>query len=166
MVDDCSTDATMGKKGASMSPTDSPTQHYDTHDDVSSPSSSADRQSSSEKITTPEPPRWRFINEAKKSLGYSSIHAGSYIKGKSSDDLGAKYVAPDISLYQPNKEVIQPKKVAFHLPPSKKDLTMDDDDVEVGKLDCTIPPRDTFSNEQNDVGECKSKNLHHKKEKT
>ena len=51
-----------------------------TNDDTTS--SSADRQSSSEKITAPEPPRWRFINEAKKSLGYSSIHAGSYIEGR------------------------------------------------------------------------------------
>ena len=136
MVDDCSTDATMGKKGASMSPTDSPTQHYDTHDDVSSPSSSADRQSSSEKITTPEPPRWRFINEAKKSLGYSSIHAGSYIEGRSSDELGAKYVAPDISMYKN-----EPKKEKFIKPAAQRDdqLSMeesstDKDDTAVGKL--------------------------------
>ena len=51
-----------------------------------------------------EPPKWRFVKEAKKSLGYSSAAAGSYIRGKSSDELGAKYSAPDISLYRPTQE--------------------------------------------------------------
>ena len=99
--------------------------------------------------TTPEPPRWRFINEAKKSLGYSSLNAGSYIKGQSNEDLGAKYVAPDISLYSPKGENVQPKKVSFQLP-TKMDLTKDD--VEVGKLDVYLPSEDELSVDDNKVG--------------
>ncbi|KAL9185642.1 LOW QUALITY PROTEIN: hypothetical protein ACHAXT_003419 [Thalassiosira profunda] len=63
---------------------------------------------SGEKATTaPAPPRWRFVKEAKKSMGYSSLHAGSYIRGRSSEELGAKYTAPDIALYKPKKEVAE-----------------------------------------------------------
>ena len=67
---------------------------------------------------SPEPPRWRFINEAKKLLGYSSIHAGSYDRGKSSDKLGARYSAGDVSSPRgPRGEGrAQPKKVVFKLP--------------------------------------------------
>ena len=88
-----------------------------------------DRQSS-EKITTPEPPRWRFINEAKKSLGYSSIHAGSYIEGRSSDELGAKYVAPDISIYnkQPKNDEVGRLKFISNRHTNNEDYT-----VQVGK---------------------------------
>ena len=59
------------------------------------PNSSSRRSSTAS--ATPEPPRWRFVKEAKKSLGYSSFHAGSYIRGYSSEQLGAKYVAPNFS---------------------------------------------------------------------
>jgi hypothetical protein len=56
------------------------------------------------KTLSAEPPKWRFVKEAKKSSGYSSAAAGSYVRGKSSDELGAKYHAPDISLYKPTPE--------------------------------------------------------------
>ena len=114
-------------------PTQSPT-----HDKVSLQSSSDEdtpstTQSPEKTNTAPEPPRWRFINDAKKSLGYSSIYAGSYIKGQSNDDLGAKYIAPDISLYTPTKENVQPigKLDSNTLPQSESD---DDNCNQVGKL--------------------------------
>lgn len=113
-------------------------------------STSPDSKSSSDRLpSAPEPPRWRFVNEAKKSLGYSSIHAGSYIKGKSSEELGAKYVAPDISLYQHKKEEVQPKKVSFSLHSSD---SLHKDDVDVGKLNVNVPPQDAFDNGTNEVG--------------
>jgi len=89
---------------------------------------------------SPDPPRWRFINEAKKSLGYSSIHAGSYVGGKSSDELGARYSAPDISSSPRPKPGggAQPKKGAFELPTngsfSKEGAGTD----VVGKLDADV----------------------------
>ena len=43
---------------------------------------------------TPAPPRWRFVKEAKSTLGYSSTHAGVFVRGKSSLQLGATYNAP------------------------------------------------------------------------
>jgi len=75
---------------------------------------STDDQLSEKKSTTPAPPRWRFVNEAKKSNGYSSSFAGSYIKGQSSDELGAKYKPPDISLYKPKQDKIEPGKLKFY----------------------------------------------------
>ena len=44
---------------------------------------------------TPEPPRWRFVREARKTSGYSSHAAGSFVRGKSSQELGAKYIPPE-----------------------------------------------------------------------
>ncbi|KAL7461116.1 hypothetical protein ACHAXS_001547 [Conticribra weissflogii] len=44
----------------------------------------------------PSPPRWRFVNEAKKSLGYSSLAAGQVVVGKSAQELGAEYTPPTI----------------------------------------------------------------------
>jgi len=76
--------------------------------------STTDNQLSEKKSTTPAPPRWRFVNEAKKSNGYASSFAGSYIKGQSSDELGAKYKPPDISLYKPEKEKVEPGKLKFY----------------------------------------------------
>ena len=43
--------------------------------DVSSPSST-------NKLTLPETPRWRFVSRAKKTEGYSSSAAGTYIIGE------------------------------------------------------------------------------------
>jgi len=42
-----------------------------------------------------EPPRWRFVNSAKKSMGYSSFSAGTYVQGKSAKELVAKYRPPE-----------------------------------------------------------------------
>jgi hypothetical protein len=33
------------------------------------------------KLTLPETPRWRFVNKAKKTEGYSSSAAGAYVRG-------------------------------------------------------------------------------------
>ncbi|KAL3798986.1 hypothetical protein HJC23_005125 [Cyclotella cryptica] len=52
----------------------------------------------------PSPPRWRFVNEAKSTLGYSSLSAGRVVSGKSAEELGAKYIPPDVSLYTPKEE--------------------------------------------------------------
>ena len=30
----------------------------------------------------PDPPQWRFVRKAKKTEGYSSYYAGSYVKGE------------------------------------------------------------------------------------
>lgn len=68
----------------------------------SSSTSTADKQG--DKVRAPSPPRWRFVNEAKKSAGYNSLFAGRHVQGKSADELGAKYVPPDISLYRKEKE--------------------------------------------------------------
>ena len=62
--------------------------------------------------SAPSPPRWRFVNEAKKSLGYSSSAAGTIVHGKSSEELGAKYFPPQFP----------------------EDVTTSTSDTEVGKL--------------------------------
>ncbi|KAL9182231.1 hypothetical protein ACHAXT_012883 [Thalassiosira profunda] len=61
-----------------------------------------------------EPPKWRFVSAAKKSLGYSSLAAGSYIRGKTADELAAKYVAPQDSgsLHESEAGGVQVGKVA------------------------------------------------------
>lgn len=102
-------------------------------------------------ITLPEPPRWRFVNVAKKSLGYSSVHAGSYIRGQTSDELGAEYVAPDISLYEKAKEdrIGEVQKVEVGLPSNKP---FSKDAIEVGKLVGTVPPPNALSSHGNEVG--------------
>ncbi|KAL3779344.1 hypothetical protein HJC23_007474 [Cyclotella cryptica] len=46
---------------------------------------------------TPLPPRWRFVNDAKKAHGYSTADAGQRIPGLSAEELAAKYRAPTIS---------------------------------------------------------------------
>ncbi|KAL3826917.1 hypothetical protein ACHAXA_005997 [Cyclostephanos tholiformis] len=84
---------------------------------------------------SPEPPRWRFINEAKKSHGYSSMHAGSYVGGKSSDELGARYSAPDISPRPPGGVREKPRKVAFVLPTHEPSPGAG---VDVGKLNAGV----------------------------
>ena len=47
--------------------------------------------------TTPLPPRWRFVNDAKKARGYSTADAGMQIPGLSAEELAAKYHAPILS---------------------------------------------------------------------
>lgn len=46
----------------------------------------------------------RFVSEAKSVYGYNSLAAGKVVKGKSADELGAKYTPPDISLYKAKEE--------------------------------------------------------------
>lgn len=57
------------------------------------------------KYRAPSPPRWRFVNDAKSTAGYSSLAAGKVVDGKSADELGAKYNPPVINYYiQKDKE--------------------------------------------------------------
>lgn len=88
--------------------------------------------------SAPEPPRWRFVDEARKSRGYSSAHAGVFIRGQSSDELGATYVAPDISLSKPEKTVLEVhdlEELPTNLSPAK-------DEIRVGKLPSHQAARD------------------------
>ncbi|KAL7546840.1 hypothetical protein ACHAWF_010171 [Thalassiosira exigua] len=100
--------------------------------------------------TTPEPPRWRFVNEAKKSSGYGSLCAGSFVAGRSSQELGAKYVAPDVSLYKPKEERPDVGQALYALPRSKSLPAKDD--VDVGKLDAVGPAGSDVASSQREVG--------------
>lgn len=106
-----------------------------------------------ESATAPDAPRWRFVNVAKKSLGYTSEHAGSYIRGRSADELGAKYHEPDVSLYKQSKHE-RAKDVRASMDgnlqlSSSKEIVKD---VEVGELSRGIPTQDEFSKPGRDVG--------------
>lgn len=61
----------------------------------------------------PEPPRWRFVSDAKKSLGYNSSAAGMVVDGMSSEELGAKYVPPSIDSTSKPKERLQVGKLSI-----------------------------------------------------
>jgi len=112
--------------------------------------SSTEKQIPSENLqSAPEPPRWRFAKNAKKSMGYSSLHAGSHIEGQSSDELGAEYVAPDISLYAPKEEKVRPMKKDFELS-THNDRA--EEDAQVGKLDANFSSQSASSNRNNKVG--------------
>mmetsp|Transcript_15800 Transcript_15800/g.36401 ORF Transcript_15800/g.36401 Transcript_15800/m.36401 type:complete len:657 (+) Transcript_15800:52-2022(+) len=81
--------------------------------------------------SAPAPPRWRFVAEAKKSAGYSSDAAGKYVRGLSSNELGAKYTAPDIpdvQLYRRSVDGVGPVK--YTLPSKQQSNGLAD----VGKL--------------------------------
>ena len=67
-----------------------------------------------------EPPRWRFVKTAKKSTGYSSAMAGSYIEGKTSLELAKKYEAPSVDLTKPKKEEVQVKGLESRGPTFKQ----------------------------------------------
>ena len=87
-------------------------------------------QHQSPSSSAPAPPRWRFIADAKKSAGYSSDAAGKYVRGQSSDELGAKYIAPfiaDVQLYKQSQRVGQ---VKYTLPSKQQSKELAD----VGKL--------------------------------
>mmetsp|Transcript_2803 Transcript_2803/g.6123 ORF Transcript_2803/g.6123 Transcript_2803/m.6123 type:complete len:825 (-) Transcript_2803:1093-3567(-) len=60
-----------------------------------------------EKPLAPSPPRWRFVKEAKKTEGYSSNAAGIIVRGKSSLELGAKYIPPEITYDENAKDTQQ-----------------------------------------------------------
>ena len=47
-----------------------------------SASASASASAVKKKYSVPETPRWRFVTQAKKTEGYSSIYAGSVVKGE------------------------------------------------------------------------------------
>ncbi|KAL9182252.1 hypothetical protein ACHAXT_012904 [Thalassiosira profunda] len=46
---------------------------------------------SPKRFSAPQAPRWRFIESAKKTQGYSSFAAGSVVKGKEASELVGKY---------------------------------------------------------------------------
>ncbi len=48
--------------------------------------------STAKSVLAPETPRWRFVNKAKKTEGYSSSAAGTYVKGAKIDGLWQKAV--------------------------------------------------------------------------
>jgi len=83
--------------------------------------------------TAPAPPMWRFQTIAKKSEGYSSAAAGSYIAGKSSSELAAKYVAPADEPAAPlhNKA---------------------DEGGEIGRITTSVPKTDAFVKTDREVG--------------
>ena len=102
-------------------------------------------------LGSPEPPKWRFTNQAKKSSGYSSKDAGTAVKGKSSDELGAKYHAPDISLYRPSPEKPEVNEMVDPKAPSFKQFEKEDE--EVGELQPTNLYTETaYMKELDDVG--------------
>ena len=76
-------------------------------------------------------PQWRFVSVAKKSEGYSSKSAGEFVQGKSSEELGAKYVAPDVSLYRAEKTAISVGRLSVE-PPNVAEI--ETKEIQVGKL--------------------------------
>lgn len=102
-------------------------------------------------VISPEPPKWRFTNQAKKSSGYSSAAAGKVVEGKSSDELGAKYHAPDISLYRPTPEKPEVNEMVDPKAPSFKQFEKEDE--EVGELQPTnLYTKTAYMKELDDVG--------------
>lgn len=97
----------------------------------------------------PEPPRWRFVSEAKKSSGYSSTAAGTVVIGISSDELGAKYVPPKIISKYKSKEVQEVGKL--NIVETKNDGTAK------GLRSClrtfTCNGKVTDSDDENDIGD-------------
>jgi len=89
-------------------------------------------QRNSHTYTAPTPPRWRFVNDAKKTSGYSSMAAGNYIPGKSSQELAAHYSAPTFhDAVDGTNDKLNVGKLR------QRDITKSGDKglVEVGKLD-------------------------------
>ncbi|KAL7432869.1 hypothetical protein ACHAXM_003291 [Skeletonema potamos] len=101
-------------------------------------------------VISPEPPKWRFVKEARKSSGYSSAAAGKFVRGKSSDELGAKYIAPDISLYRPTPEKPEVNEIDARAPSFKQ---FEKDNAEVGTLESpNLYSKTPYMNELDDVG--------------
>jgi len=59
------------------------------------PTARAAGEPHAQKKVSSGPPRWRFVNEAKKKLGYSSIAAGKVVKGLSAEELVGTYNSPE-----------------------------------------------------------------------
>ena len=126
----------------------------------SAPSSSDIKPAEAKAATAPQPPRWRFVNEAKKSSGYSSMHAGSFIKGKSSNELGAKYTAPDVSIYnQPAREPIIGLKDEVLV---GNTTSFTKEDTEVGILSPkNVPPPDVYETDNHTPGKLQIRQVTH-----
>jgi len=91
-------------------------------------------EDSPSKYKAPEPPRWRFNRQSsiiKSSAGYSSAAAGSYIKGKSSEELGGTYNAP---ITYAEKVKHEQREVSELPVPDIKYSVFKKDEREVGKL--------------------------------
>lgn len=76
------------------------------------PSTNDDNPPKHHPPTTPLPPRWRFVADAKKAHGYSTADAGRRVDGLSAEELAAKYQSPSFS----------------------RSVCSEGDDVEVGRL--------------------------------
>ena len=86
---------------------------------------------------------WRFVAGAKKLSGYSSIHADSHVRGRTSDELGTQYVAPDVSLYKRNEEAAEVQRLDRWPPTGNSPI---EDDVQAVKLAGNVPFWNKFSN--------------------
>ena len=58
-------------------------------------SSNLSSPTSKKGIISAESPRWRFVNKAKKTEGYSSAAAGTVVTGMSAQELAGKFIAPE-----------------------------------------------------------------------
>ena len=109
--------------------------------------------SPSKQYKAPEPPRWRFNRQSsiiKSSAGYSSAHAGSYIKGKSSEELGGKYNAPEISY---TEKIKHEQREVSELPvPDIKYSVFKKEKREVGKLSQDDIASNSVGKNTRDVG--------------
>ena len=110
-------------------------------------------ESPSKQYKAPEPPRWRFNRQSsiiKSSAGYSSAHAGSYIKGKSSEELGGKYIAPEISY---TEKIKHEQREVSELPvPDIKYSVFKKEKREVGKLSQDDIASNSVGKNTRDVG--------------
>ena len=97
----------------------------------SQPSKTEEVTPAKKKYRAPSPPRWRFVAAAKKSAGYSSTAAGTTVKGKSSEELGAKYIAPEITYAE---RIKQQREILELNVPDIKYSTFQKEEREVGKL--------------------------------
>lgn len=74
----------------------------------STPTSHASSRSSpAPSPRAPEPPRWRFTEDRKRAAGYDSSAAGMVVDGLSAEELGAKYVPPEIDFAPKEKEEME-----------------------------------------------------------
>lgn len=145
-----------------------PTSHASSTLSLSSPAPSP---------RAPEPPRWRFTEDRKRAAGYDSSAAGMVVDGLSAEELGAKYVPPEIDFGSKEKEEIEIGKLkidekkndgtpeglrsclrSFMCSGAVTDSDDDNDigDVEVGSdwdkksaIECAVVSDDDVSNTQN-----------------
>lgn len=90
---------------------------HDTGWTTASPTDASPAPPPVEKWPAPEPPRWRFVAEARKSRGYSSQNAGKTVRGRSSAELGADYVAPEFTLERPTRAALEVGDLEYTPPP-------------------------------------------------